>query len=93
MGIYGIAIFYGLGVLKMIENPQVGRLSNLEGYVAFSYYLGVYAFVSHNPWMLFNFCFFAWQFRYLEEELKYLGFLGIIGLFTGILWVTGFLKV
>ncbi|MCZ7401297.1 MAG: DUF2254 domain-containing protein [Candidatus Methanoperedens sp.] len=51
MGIYGIAIFYGLGVLKMIENPQVGRLSNLEGQIAFSYYLGVFAFVALVPYM------------------------------------------
>lgn len=42
MGIYGIAIFYGLGVLKMIEtaNPQLCDtdfigLSNLEGHIAF----------------------------------------------------------
>lgn len=41
MGIYGIAIFYGLGVLKLIEraNPQLCAeeyicLSNLEGYVS-----------------------------------------------------------
>ncbi len=51
MGIYGIAIFYGLGVLKLIENPLLGRLSNLEGYVAFSYYLGVFAFGALVPYM------------------------------------------
>jgi len=51
MGIYGIAIFYGLGVLKMIENPLVGRQSNLEEYIAFSYYLGVFAFVALVPYM------------------------------------------
>ncbi|MCZ7381481.1 MAG: DUF2254 domain-containing protein [Candidatus Methanoperedens sp.] len=53
MGIYGIAIFYGLGVLKMIEkaNPQVNSLSNLEGHVAFSYYLGVFAFVALGPYI------------------------------------------
>ncbi len=51
MGIYGIAIFYGLGVLKMIENPLVGRQSNLEGHIAFSYYLGVFAFVALVPYM------------------------------------------
>ena len=50
MGIYGIAIFYGLGVLKMIENPQVGRLSNLEAHVSFAYYLGVFAFVALVPY-------------------------------------------
>jgi hypothetical protein len=51
MGIYGVAIFYGLGVLKMIENPLDGRLSNLEGNIAFSYYLGVFAFVALVPYM------------------------------------------
>ncbi len=53
MGIYGVAIFYGLGVLKLIEkaNPQVDSLSNLEGYVAFSYYLGVFAFVALVPYI------------------------------------------
>ncbi len=51
MGIYGIAIFYGLGVLKMIENPPMGRGSNLEGQIAFSYYLGVFAFVALVPYI------------------------------------------
>ncbi len=53
MGIYGVAIFYGLGVLKLIEraNPQVNSLSNLEGQVAFSYYLGVFAFVALVPYI------------------------------------------
>jgi hypothetical protein len=51
MGIYGIAIFYGLGVLKLIENPLVGRLSNLEGQVSFAYYLGVFAFVALVPYI------------------------------------------
>ncbi len=53
MGIYGAAIFYGLGVLKMIEraNPQVNSLANLEGHVSFAYYLGVFAFVALVPYM------------------------------------------
>jgi len=51
MGVYGIAIFYGLGMLKMIENPQVGRWSNLEGQVSFSYYLGVFTFVALVPYI------------------------------------------
>ncbi len=51
MGIYGIAMFYGLGVLKLIENPLVGRISNIEGYVAFAYYLGVFAFVALVPYI------------------------------------------
>lgn len=51
MGIYGVAMFYGLGVLKLIENPLVGRLSNLEGQIAFSYYLGIFAFVALMPYM------------------------------------------
>ncbi len=51
MGIYGVAIFYGLGVLKMIENPLMGRVSNLEGQVSFAYYLGVFAFVALVPYI------------------------------------------
>ncbi len=53
MGIYGIAIFYGLGVLKLIEraNPALNSLSNLEGHVALSYYLGVFAFVALVPYI------------------------------------------
>jgi hypothetical protein len=53
MGIYGVAIFYGLGVLKLIEkaNPAVNNLSNLEEHVAFSYNLGVFAFVALVPYI------------------------------------------
>lgn len=53
VGIYGINIFYGLGVLKLIEkvNPQVNSLSNLEAHISFSYYLGIFAFVSLVPYI------------------------------------------
>ncbi len=53
IGIYGVAIFYGLGVLKLVEgaNPQVNSLSNLEGHIALSYYLGVFAFVALVPYI------------------------------------------
>jgi uncharacterized membrane protein len=53
MGIYGVAIFYGLGVLKLIEkvNPQVSGMSNLEGHVAFSYYIGMFAFAALVPYI------------------------------------------
>ncbi len=53
IGIYGVAMFYGLGVLKLIEkaNPQVNSLSNLEGHIAFSYYLGIFAFVALVPYI------------------------------------------
>jgi hypothetical protein len=58
IGIYGIAIFYGLGVLKLIEkvNPGFNSLSNLEGEVAFSYYLGVFSYVALVPyiWKMFD---------------------------------------
>jgi hypothetical protein len=51
--VYGVAMFYGLVVLKLIEtaNSQVNSLSNLEGHIAFSYYLGVFAFVSLVPYI------------------------------------------
>jgi hypothetical protein len=62
MGIYGFAIFYGLIVLKLTEkvNPQLCNkdficLSNLEGYIALSYYLGVFAFVALWPYFLETF--------------------------------------
>ncbi len=51
IAIYGFAIFSGLLVLKLIEkaNPLINNLSNLEWYVAFSYYFGVFAFVALVP--------------------------------------------
>ncbi len=54
IGVYGIAIFYGLGVLKLIErvNPQVNSLSNLETHISFSYYLGIFAFMALGPYIL-----------------------------------------
>ena len=53
IGIYGINIFYGLGVLKLIEkaNPQMNSLSNLEIQISFSYYLGIFAFVILVPYI------------------------------------------
>ncbi len=58
MGIYGISIFYGLGVLKMIDkaNPALNNLSNLEWEIALSYYFGVFSFVSLVPyiWKMFD---------------------------------------
>jgi len=59
IGIYGIAIFYGLGVLKLIEtvNPQLCQkeficLASLENHISYSYYLGVFAFVSLVPYIM-----------------------------------------
>ena len=50
---YGIAIFWGLGVLKMIDtkNPLLCELllfcqSNLESYIVFTYSLGVFVYVA-----------------------------------------------
>ncbi len=58
MGIYGVAMFFGLGVLKLIEraNPQLCAkeyicLSNLEGHISGAYYLGVFAFVALVPYI------------------------------------------
>jgi hypothetical protein len=50
--IYGFAIFSGLLELKLIEkvNPLINNLSNLEWYVTFSYYFGVFAFVALVPY-------------------------------------------
>ena len=59
MGIYGIAIFYGLLVLKLIDtvNPQLCAkeyicISNLEGYISLAYYFGVFSFVALVPYIL-----------------------------------------
>lgn len=57
MGIYGIAMFWGLGVLKMIESADSQLCakeyicnSNLEGYITGAYYLGIFAFVALVPY-------------------------------------------
>ncbi|MCK5591626.1 MAG: hypothetical protein KAI72_06700, partial [Candidatus Pacebacteria bacterium] len=53
MAIYGIAIFYGLLVLKLINKDNI---SDLEFYISGAYYLGVFAFVALVPymWNIFN---------------------------------------
>ncbi len=53
IGIYGISMFYGLGVLKLIEkaNQHANSLSNLEVHISFSYYLGIFAFVALVPYI------------------------------------------
>ncbi|HEY9205438.1 MAG TPA: DUF2254 family protein [Candidatus Methanoperedens sp.] len=57
MGIYGIAMFWGLGVLKMIERAETQLCtkeyicySNFEGYTAGAYYLGIFAFMALVPY-------------------------------------------
>lgn len=59
MGIYGGAMFWGLGVLKMIEKMDAQLCakeyicySNLEGSISGAYYLGVFAFVALVPYIL-----------------------------------------
>ena len=46
--VYGFAIFYGLGVLKLIEGacPVVDSMSNLEAHISFAYYFGIFAFIA-----------------------------------------------
>lgn len=53
IGIYGFSIFFGLGVLKLIEktNPQENSLSTLEGHISLVYFLGVFAFVALIPYI------------------------------------------
>lgn len=74
IGIYGINIFYGLGVLKLIEkaNPQVNSLSNLEAHISFSYYLGIFAFVILVPyiWNTLNLLKPSTVFEMLEENIS-----------------------
>ncbi|MCK4798213.1 MAG: DUF2254 domain-containing protein, partial [Spirochaetes bacterium] len=49
MGIYGVAIFYGLGVLKLINQ---GNISDFEIYISGAYYFGIFAFVALVPYIL-----------------------------------------
>lgn len=56
--IYGIVMFYGLGVLKLIEKADPEKCaeiyvcqSNLEPHIALSYFLGVFAFVALIPYI------------------------------------------
>lgn len=55
--IYGFAIFSGLLVLKLIEKmcPLINSQSNIECYVALSYYFGVFAFVALVPYLWLTF--------------------------------------
>lgn len=57
--IYGIAMFYGLGVLKLIEKADPQKCaekficsSNLEPHISLTYFLGVFAFVALVPYIL-----------------------------------------
>jgi hypothetical protein len=49
MGIYSVAIFYGLGVLKLINQDNI---SDFEIYISSAYYFGIFAFVALVPYML-----------------------------------------
>ena len=58
IGVYGIAIFYGLVVLKLIEGVciVVDSMSNLEVYISCAYYFGIFAFVAliHYTYNILN---------------------------------------
>lgn len=49
MGIYGVAIFYGLGVMKLINKDNI---LYFEMEISRAYYFGVFAFVALVPYML-----------------------------------------
>lgn len=49
--VYGIVMFYGLVVLKLLEKDENG-LSNLEFHISFVYYLGIFAFTALIPYFL-----------------------------------------
>lgn len=55
IGIYSFAIFYGLGILKLIEPASPGGApsvpSNLEAHISFAYYLGLFAFSALVPYI------------------------------------------
>jgi len=58
IGVYGIAVFYGLVVLKLIEGacPLVDSVSKLEVHILCAYYFGIFAFVAliHYIWNTLN---------------------------------------
>ena len=54
--VYGITIFWGLGVLKLIETAPSCALdlicqSNIENSIAFTYSIGIFVFVAIAPYM------------------------------------------
>nr|WAI02757.1 MAG: DUF2254 domain-containing protein [Candidatus Methanoperedens sp.] len=56
--IYGIVMFYGLGVLKLLEKADPQKcaenyicLSNLETHITLTYFLGVFAFLALVPYI------------------------------------------
>ena len=57
IGIYGFAIFWGLGVLKLIkvDNSLIYstyNVSNIQPYISFTYYLGIFVFVALVPYLI-----------------------------------------
>lgn len=82
-------------------NQKIGAKRNLKwtiGCYGFSGFIGFWAFNAfeyHNPLYLFLFSFFSffWMFRYWKDELKYLGFSGVLGLIVPALWAIGLFKV
>jgi hypothetical protein len=75
---------------------QPSRLAyGAVGLLGFIGFQAVNAFTYHNPWYLFWACLFIGfvQFRYWNENLKYLGALAAIGLILGPLGVLGIIQV
>lgn len=83
MGVYGFAIFYGLGVLKMIEGacPAVDSMSNLEAHVSFAYYFGIFAFAAliHYVWNTLNLLKSSTIINMLAERITKESILSVIG--------------
>ena len=84
--IYGVAIFYGLGVLKYIEevNPQVCAStfvcqSNLQNQISLAYYFGIFTFVALVPylWNTFDLLKPSTIIKYLGEEITIKNILSI----------------
>lgn len=50
---YIIAMIYGLGVLKLIDEdfPGFNPITNLEVHISFSYFLGIFAFIAIIPYI------------------------------------------
>lgn len=79
--IYIISMIHGLGVLKLIEARGFINQFNLENHISFSYFLGIFAFVSLIPyiWNTFNLLKPSTVMKLLSERITNQTILSAIG--------------
>ena len=85
--IYGFVMFYGLGVLKLIEKADPQKcaekyicLSNLENHIVLAYFLGIFAFLALVPyiWNTVRLLKPTPMFMILAEDVTYQNILGVV---------------